>query len=216
MLTSHFEKTEAECFDEKFWFAGEWDEEEDNEAEVEEKKSLKEKLGDDADSDASEVEADQEAHFQDDNINNYHGDESDEELFEDEDLTKKIEESKKNEASEETSSDEKKDDSTAKNKNGTSEKVASEPAAIDIDKVLEETKVPDLPDLDNLNAPSVPTTTTPSSAKKSVKFSAQEAKVFAMTKMALVQPKSNLAGPMEVEDEFAEAGDDDEINAAPR
>ena len=38
--------------------------------------------------------------------------------------------------------------------------------------------------------------------------------MFAITKMALVQPKSNMAGPMEVEDEFAEAGDDDV--AAPR
>ena len=69
-------------------------------------------------------------------------------------------------------------------------------------------------------SPSVPSTTTtvttPTSAKKSVKFSAQEAKVFAITKMALVQPKSNMAGPMEVEDEFAEAGDDDVTNAAPR
>ena len=40
--------------------------------------------------------------------------------------------------------------------------------------------------------------------------------MFAITKMALVQPKSNMAGPMEVEDEFAEAGDDDVTNAAPR
>ena len=40
------------------------------------------------------------------------------------------------------------------------------------------------------------------SSKKSVTFSAQVAKEFAITKMALVQPKSNMVGPMEVQDEF--------------
>ena len=58
-------------------------------------------------------------------------------------------------------------------------------------KVLEETKDPDLA----------------GAIKKSVKFSPQVAKEIAITKMALVQPKSNMAGPMEVEDEF----DDEEV-----
>lgn len=47
----------------------EWDDEEDGEAEVEEKKKMKQNLGDDADADnESEAESDQEAYFQDDNI----------------------------------------------------------------------------------------------------------------------------------------------------
>lgn len=67
-------------------------------------------------------------------------------------------------------------------------------------KILEETKVPELPA--DLATPS------PVASKKSVKFSEQVAKEFSMTKFALVQPKSNMAGPMEVEDEFAEAEED--------
>ena len=66
-------------------------------------------------------------------------------------------------------------------------------------KILEETKVPEFPSADLLNEIGV------GGSKKSVKFSPQISKEFAITKMALVQPKSNLAGPMEVDDEFAEA-----------
>ena len=66
-------------------------------------------------------------------------------------------------------------------------------------KILEETKVPEFPSADLLSEIGV------GASKKSVKFSPQISKEFAITKMALVQPKSNLAGPMEVDDEFAEA-----------
>ena len=66
--------------------------------------------------------------------------------------------------------------------------------------MLEETKVPELPDLNT-------------TIKKSVKFSPQVAKEIAITKMALVQPKSNMPGPMEVEDEFAFAED---VNDKPK
>ena len=59
----------------------------------------------------------------------------------------------------------------------------------DVAKLLEETKVPELPDLDALSP----------GPKKSVSFSAQVAKEFAITKMALVQPKSNMAGMYENE-----------------
>merc|ERR1712004_659331 len=76
---------------------GEWDEEEDNEAEAEEKKKVKETLGED--SDQSDMESDQEAYFQDDNINNFHDDDSDEELFEDDtnNVSKIIEDLEKDE-----------------------------------------------------------------------------------------------------------------------
>ena len=63
----------------------------------------------------------------------------------------------------------------------------------DVAKLLEETKVPELPDLDTLSA----------GPKKSVSFSAQVAKEFAITKMALVQPKSNMAGMYENESLFS-------------
>ena len=67
-------------------------------------------------------------------------------------------------------------------------------------KILEETKVPEL------NLPELPEIGAVGSSKKvsgkSVQFSAQISKEFAITKMALVQPKSNMAGPMDVDDEF--------------
>ena len=65
-------------------------------------------------------------------------------------------------------------------------------------KILEETKVPELPSADLIDGIA-------GIGKKSVKFSSQISKDIAITKMALVQPKSNMAGPMEVDDEFAEA-----------
>lgn len=196
------EKEEKEKkIEERKKILGEWDEEEDNEAEVEEKKKVKETLGED--SDQSDMESDQEAYFQDDNINNYHEDDSDEELFQDDNNVSKIIENLEKEEEEEDLEKEKENENgkdeevvepePEKNTNGTS----TEPS-IDVAKLLEETKVPDLPDLDTLSA----------GPKKSVSFSAQVAKEFAITKMALVQPKSNMAGPMDVEDEFGEIEDD--------
>ena len=190
---------------------GEWDEEEDNEAEVEEKKKVKENLGETVDSDMSEIESDQEAYFQDDNINNYHGDDSDEEFFEDKnnkisDLIDKMESENDNDAT--TENEEKTADTSTEKNNGTT----TETATIDVAKVLEETQVPELPDLDALSAP-LPGSG--GSSKKSVKFSAQVAKEFAITKMALVQPKSNMVGPMEVQDEF-DFDDSDNLQSIPR
>lgn len=69
-------------------------------------------------------------------------------------------------------------------------------------KILEETKVPELnlPELPEIGA--VGSSGKKKVSGKSVQFSAQISKEFAITKMALVQPKSNMAGPMEVDDEF--------------
>ena len=189
---------------------GEWDEEEDDEAEVEEKKKVKENLGETVDSDMSEIESDQEAYFQDDNINNYHGDDSDEEFFEDKnnkisDLINKMESENDNDT---TENEEKTVDTSTDKNNGTT----AETATIDVAKVLEETQVPELPDLDALSAP-LPGSG--GSSKKSVKFSAQVAKEIAITKMALVQPKSNMVGPMEVQDEF-DFDDSDNLQSIPR
>jgi hypothetical protein len=65
---------------------------------------------------------------------------------------------------------------------------------LDIGKVLEETKVPDLPD--------IASSASPRGMKKSVKFCEQVSKEMKMTKMALVQPKTNMVNPMEIDDEF--------------
>ena len=189
---------------------GEWDEEEDDEAEVEEKKKVKENLGETVDSDMSEIESDQEAYFQDDNINNYHGDDSDEEFFEDKnnkisDLINSMESENDNAT---TENEEKTADTSTDKNNGTT----VETATIDVAKVLEETQVPELPDLDALSAP-LPGSG--SSSKKSVKFSAQVAKEIAITKMTLVQPKSNMVGPMEVQDEF-DFDDSNKFQSVPR
>lgn len=164
---------------------GEWDEEEDGEAEAAEKKKIKENLGE-GESDHSEAESDQEAYFQDDNIqgNTYMDEDDEEEFFEDEkDKAKKDAAIVKEKAKEEEAKEDKKSETSKPD--------------IDIAKILEETKVPELPeDLGNIEAVI--------RSKKSVKFSPQVAKEIAITKLALVQPSSNMAGPMDVEDEFLE------------
>lgn len=171
---------------------GDWDEEEDGEAEKEEKKKIKANIEGAEDSEMSEAESDQEAYFQDDNIQgNVYGDEDDEELFQDPEPPKsppKKEEEKK-EAEEEKKVDN--DD--------------NDDALASVAKILEETKVPEI---------DTSISESPSASKKSVKFSEQVAKEIAITKMALVQPKSNMAGPMEVEDEFAEGDEELEPKAS--
>ena len=152
------------------------------------------------------MESDQEAYFQDDNINNFHDDDSDEELFEDDtnNVSKIIEDLEKDENGKD---EDEVEPEPEKNTNGTStEKSIGISLMVqsftshkyytkiihyftDVAKLLEETKVPELPDLDTLSA----------GPKKSVSFSAQVAKEFAITKMALVQPKSNMAGMYENE-----------------
>ena len=92
---------------------------------------------------------------------------------------------------------EKQKEAEEKSRENAEDKAALESVA----KILEETKVPEL------NLPELPEIpgAVGSSKKvsgKSVQFSAQISKEFAITKMALVQPKSNMAGPMDVDDEF--------------
>ena len=92
---------------------------------------------------------------------------------------------------------EKQKEAEAKSRENAEDKAALESVA----KILEETKVPEL------NLPELPEIGAVGSSKKkvsgkSVQFSAQISKEFAITKMALVQPKSNMAGPMDVDDEF--------------
>lgn len=157
---------------------GEWDEEEEGEAE--EKKKIKETLGGDKwDSDTSDEEDEQEAYFQEDNVQgNVYGDEEEEEE-EAEEVEKEVE--KEKEESNATNGELKEKTKIAKK---------AEDEVVDIGKVLEETKVPELPDLG-------------SAGKKSVKFSAQVAKEIAITKIPLMQQETNMVNPMEIDDEFA-------------
>ena len=91
---------------------------------------------------------------------------------------------------------EKQKEAEEKSRENAEDKAALESVA----KILEETKVPEL------NLPELPEIGAVGGSKKvsgkSVQFSAQISKEFAITKMALVQPKSNMAGPMDVDDEF--------------
>merc|ERR1712038_1228645 len=67
---------------------------------------------------------------------------------------------------------------------------------LDIDKMLEETAVPTISlDAASKNSPKKP--------KRGVKFSEELSKDIAIKKIQLVQTASNLADPMDVDDEFA-------------
>lgn len=233
-------KEQEKKIEERKKILGEWDDEEDGEAEAEEKKKIKESLKDkDQGSDQSEAESDQEAYFQDDNV---HMDDEDDEIFQDGDKktennedAKTEETDEKPEAADEKSevdtkesaheeeaevTDEKPDKVSEDDKESkdaekleddkkSGEKVKDNESLVaeadktleNVAKLLEETKVPDLPDTDIDLKKSSPT------SKKSVKFSPQVAKEFAITKMALVQPKTNMTGPMLVDDEFEDAAE---------
>jgi len=71
----------------------------------------------------------------------------------------------------------------------------------DIGKLLEETKVPELP-------PEIAATKPVASAKKSIKFSETLTKKLQQKKIQLVQAESNLENPEDVDDEFAESNVD--------
>ena len=147
--------------------------------------------------------------LQDDNIqgNYYDNEDDDDEIYEEEKPAKKQETEDKNgtsgsvtelekEVAEIVAAVEKQKEAEEKSRENAEDKAALESVA----KILEETKVPEL------NLPELPEIGAVGSSKKvsgkSVQFSAQISKEFAITKMALVQPKSNMAGPMDVDDEF--------------
>merc|ERR1711936_605304 len=127
-------------------------------AEVEEKKKMKQNIGDDADADdESDAESDQEAYFQDDNIQGNYYDEDDDEIYEEEKksvdkILSAFEEETENEKESET-----KENSTSvpavepepvkEAKETPDDKAALESVA----KILEETKVPEFPSADLLN-----------------------------------------------------------------
>ena len=75
----------------------------------------------------------------------------------------------------------------------------------DIGKLLEETKVPELPSSEIKATPALTESEESPKPKKSIKFSESLTKELQQKKFQLVQPESNLDVPDEVDDEFAES-----------
>ena len=97
-----------------------------------------------------------------------------------------------------TNEEEKKKDEETENEEEikSADAVVEEPETVDepsfdIDKVLAETAVPEV------------SADFESAVKKSVKFSHNLSKEFALKTMRVMQPESNLTDPQDVEDEFA-------------
>ncbi len=177
---------------------GEWSD--DEEDEMEERKKIKEAL--------DELSSDEEPEpnfMQDDNIqgNIYEGEqEEEEEEIEEERIEKPVvkaaeQTETKSPASDGSSSEEagKSAKMNGGNKDTESSAATSDEFEFDINKVLEETSVPSLPTVGDLDVKQ--------RKRKSVSF-ADKAKEISITTMALVQPASNLEAPFEVPDEFSE------------
>ena len=171
---------------------------EESEEEAEEKKQIKEiikqKVGDDSDSGSDDER--EPAFLGDDNIHGYDDDDDDEVLppeplknakngscQESKDKTSAIAELKVKQNDCKVSLDSSKND-------------VQDGTLLDIDKMLKETEVPNI-SIESANNKS------PKKPKRGVKFSTELSKDIAIKKIQLVQTPSNLADPMELEDEFA-------------
>ena len=172
-----------------------WSEEEEEEAEEKKqiKEILKQKGGDGSDESGSEDEREP-AFLGDDNIHGY--DDDDEEILPPEPVTPKSNSSEKaaNKSSESNELKEKVNSGKTTNENLKND--SGDDKLLDINKMLEETSVPTISiDTENKDTPKKP--------KRGVKFSEELSKDIAIKKIQLVQTESNLADPMEVDDEFA-------------
>lgn len=98
--------------------------------------------------------------------------------------------------------EEKKKQELEKVKEAEREKAKADEYDFDIGKALEETAVPELPDILSKKKNGSPVIKSPSPQKRKVSFGA--AKEFTNTKLTLVQAESNLDDPMMVDDEFDE------------
>jgi hypothetical protein len=172
-----------------------WSEEED-EAEAEEKKQIKDIIkqkGSDS-SDSGSEDENEPAFLDDDNING-NDDDDDDEILPPEPLNSKS-------SAPQESKDKVSETSELKDKLNVNKALQGKSGndvidnVLDIDKMLEETEVPKLKiDASSNNSPKKP--------KRGVKFSDELSKDIAIKKIQLVQTPSNLADPMEVDDEFA-------------
>ena len=168
-----------------------WSEEEDEE--LEEIKQIKEliknKIGDESDS-GSDDDRDP-AFLDDDNIHGY--DDDDEEVLPPEPIQSK--KSIGTESNIKTSGNTELKEGVKKTPDK-QKKSLKDDSTLDIDKMLEETEVPKISiDAASNNSPKKP--------KRGVKFSSEISKDIAIKKIQLVQTSSNLADPMDVDDEFA-------------
>ena len=168
-----------------------WSEEEDEE--LEEIKQIKEliknKIGDESDS-GSDDDRDP-AFLDDDNIHGY--DDDDEEVLPPEPVQSK--KSIGTESNIKTSGNTELKEGVKKTPDK-QKKSLKDDSTLDIDKMLEETEVPKISiDAASNNSPKKP--------KRGVKFSSEISKDIAIKKIQLVQTSSNLADPMDVDDEFA-------------
>ena len=168
-----------------------WSEEEDEE--LEEIKQIKEliksKIGDESDS-GSDDDRDP-AFLDDDNIHGY--DDDDEEILPPEPVQSK--KSIGTESNIKTSGNTELKEGVKKTPDK-QKKSLKDDSTLDIDKMLEETEVPKISiDAASNNSPKKP--------KRGVKFSSEISKDIAIKKIQLVQTSSNLADPMDVDDEFA-------------
>ena len=168
-----------------------WSEEEDEE--LEEIKQIKEliknKIGDESDS-GSDDDRDP-AFLDDDNIHGY--DDDDEEVLPPEPIQSK--KSIGTESNIKTSGNTELKEGVKKTPDK-QKKSLKDDSTLDIDKMLEETEVPKI----SIDAAS---NNSPKNPKRGVKFSSEISKDIAIKKIQLVQTSSNLADPMDVDDEFA-------------
>ncbi|TRY67013.1 hypothetical protein TCAL_16950 [Tigriopus californicus] len=201
-------KEEARKKEERDKILGDWDDEEEEEERkvVPEKTRMRDLMEPFVDSSEEEEE---EGFMGDDNVhgNSYEGEEEQDKKdreIEEARLKKEKDERDKIEAIKSKSDDQIDESKKNGDHNGSTDvsgdtslsttvlKGDDELLAMDIGKVLEETAVPDVPSVDVEKV----------KKRKSVSFGAT--KEFANTKIALVQPESNLDDPMMIDDEFDE------------
>ena len=172
-----------------------WSEEEEEEAE--EKKQIKDIMkqkGVDSSDDSGSEDEREPAFLGDDNIHGY--DDDDEEILPPEPLTPKNNSSQNsnNKTSENNELNEKQTSKKATQE--TSKNNSEDDKLLDINKMLEETEVPNI-SIDSASKDM------PKKPKRGIKWSEEISKDIAIKKIQLVQTASNLADPMDVDDEFA-------------
>ena len=151
--------------------------------------------------------------FGDDNIHGNYDDNEDEEIeqetaasSEEKDKGKNSEASQPATSKEELSTDHEAEKSPGAVDKTENKDKSDQLLSADIGKLLEETKVPELPSSSEIKAtPALTESEESPKPKKSIKFSESLTKELQQKKFQLVQPESNLDVPDEVDDEFAES-----------
>ena len=148
--------------------------------------------------------------FGDDNIHGNYDDNEDEEIEQETASSEEKEKGKSSEAPQPASKEELSTDHEAEKSPGAVDNTENKDKSdqllsADIGKLLEETKVPELPSSEIRATPALTESEESPKPKKSIKFSESLTKELQQKKFQLVQPESNLDVPDEVDDEFAES-----------